>query len=511
MISETEKNKRILKNSLLLYIRLLLTMAIGLYTSRVVLRILGVEDYGVYNVVAGFVSMFSLLTGSLSNSISRFLTFTLGKGNQEKLDQIFSTSVLVQIVLAIFVVLALEIFGLWFFNNKLNIPNDRLVAANWVYQLSVLAFAINLISIPYNACIIAHEKMGAFAYIGIIEVSLKLLIVFSLSLFPHDKLIIYALLLVAVSISIRLIYGWYCKRKFRECRRLKIHLDKTLLKEMTEFAGWNFLGNASTILGTQGTNVLMNIFFGVVVNAARGVTNQIETVVKQFVSNITTAINPQITKSYAEGNFEYMNVLIRKSAKYSVCLILLFAVPFWFEAENILKLWLGNVPAHANVFLRLALLGIVIDMSGNSLAIAVWSSGKIKKYYIYIGLIGLLVLPVTYVLYRFNFPAYYSYVSYIAVYSIIQIVRLFIAKSEIPFDITLYVKDVYLRSAIVALVSVLFSLIPYTLIQQECLTKSIVIVLISIASVACSTYFWGLDCSERRFVIAKFKKFFRMT
>ncbi|SHH83584.1 Na+-driven multidrug efflux pump [Fibrobacter sp. UWCM] len=501
--SQIHNNKRIAKNALLLSFRLLITMFIGLYTSRVVLRTLGVEDYGVYNVVAGFVSMFSLLTGSLSSAISRFFTFTLGKGDAKKLKIVFSTSVLIQFIMALFVALVLEIVGLWFLNTQLKIPEVRYSAANWIFHLSVLSFVVNLISIPYNAAIIAHEKMNAFAYISLLETFLKLLIVFVLTVLPFDKLIVYAVLLVLVSVFIRFVYGWYCKRNFEECS-FALVFDKRMLGEMTGFAGWNMLGNASTILGTQGINVLMNIFFGVVTNAARGVTNQIEGIVKQFVSNITTAINPQITKAYAEENYEYMNTLIRKSAKYSAFLILLFAVPLWFGAEYVLGLWLGNYPKYATIFLRLALLGMLVDLSGNSLAVAVWASGKIKKYYINIGTIGMLVLPITYVLYKIGCPPYYSYLSYIFIYSVIQIVRLFVAKSEIPFKILPYVKEVYIRCILVAMVSVTMSFILYFFIGYESTVKAIIILGAAFFSVLASVYTLGLDCSERQFIRNKF-------
>ena len=410
----SDNNKRIAKNTLLLYGRLLLTLGVGLYTSRIILQTLGVQDYGVYNVVAGFVSMFSLLTGSLSNAISRFLTFTLGKRETQRLKVIFSSSVIIQIVLALVVAIITEIIGVWFLNSHLNIPENRIIAANWVFHLAVLSFIIALVGIPFNACIIAHEKMDVFAYIGILDVSLKLIIVFMLTVSPFDKLIVYAILLVIVSMVIQLVYGVYCKKHFEECRFRWI-FDKSLLKEMMGFAGWNLLGTASTVLNNQGVNIIINLFFGVTVNAARGITNQVEGIIKQFVTNFTTAINPQIVKSYAAGDYFYMNSLIRNGGKYSVCLMMLFTIPFLFETENILKIWLGTYPSYAPIFLRLALIGSVIDMSGNSLANAVWASGKIKTYYIYIGTLGLFAIPITYGLFKLGLPPYYSYISYILV------------------------------------------------------------------------------------------------
>lgn len=286
MTQLAENNKRIAKNTLLLYIRLFVTMVIGLFTSRVILSTLGVTDYGVNNVVAGFVAMFSMFTNSLSAAISRFLTFNLGKGDAEKLKTVFSTSVNIMIAMAIIVTIVAEIFGLWFLNSKLNIPADRMYAANWVFHFSVITFAVNLISIPYNASIIAHEKMDVFAYISILEVVLKLAVVYMLYISPLDKLITYSFLLLLVSVFIRIVYGIYCSRKLEECCYSMV-FDRTLLKEMGGFAGWNMLGTACTMFNTQGVNILMNLFFGVVTNAARGIVNQVESVIVQFVSNFT--------------------------------------------------------------------------------------------------------------------------------------------------------------------------------------------------------------------------------
>lgn len=502
----SDNNKRIAKNTLLLYGRLLLTLGVGLYTSRIILQTLGVQDYGVYNVVAGFVSMFSLLTGSLSNAISRFLTFTLGKRETQRLKVIFSSSVIIQIVLALVVAIITEIIGVWFLNSHLNIPENRILAANWVFHLAVLSFIIALVGIPFNACIIAHEKMDVFAYIGILDVSLKLIIVFMLTVSPFDKLIVYAILLVIVSMVIQLVYGVYCKKHFEECRFRWI-FDKSLLKEMMGFAGWNLLGTASTVLNNQGVNIIINLFFGVTVNAARGITNQVEGIIKQFVTNFTTAINPQIVKSYAAGDYSYMNSLIRNGGKYSVCLMMLFTVPFLFETENILKIWLGTYPSYAPIFLRLALIGSVIDMSGNSLANAVWASGKIKTYYIYIGTLGLFAIPITYGLFKLGLPPYYSYISYILVYGLIQIVRLVIAKNEIPFEIRPYVKEVYLRPLIVVSLPLLLTYVPYQLLKDG-FGKTVLITLSSLILCLISIYLFGLGHSEKAFIIEKFKKRF---
>ena len=282
---ERQNNKRIAKNTLLLYFRMLVTMAVGLYTSRVILQNLGVEDFGIYNVVGGFVAMFSVLSGSLSAAISRFLTFELGKNDLEKLKKIFSSAVTIQIILVLVVVFIAETVGFWFLHNKMVIPESRLYAANWVFQMSIITFGVNLISIPYNAAIVAHERMSAFAYISIIEALGKLVVAWAIAISGFDRLIFYAILMCCIALSIRLIYGCYCKRRFAECTYHFI-FDKALLKQMFCFAGWNFIGSSSAVLRDQGGSVVLNLFFGPSVNAARGVAVQVQHAVSQFQINI---------------------------------------------------------------------------------------------------------------------------------------------------------------------------------------------------------------------------------
>lgn len=316
MLEDSQKNKRIAKNTLLLYVRMLFSMLISLYTSRVILQTLGVKDYGIYNVVGGVVTMFSILSGSLSAAISRFITYELGKGDTKKLSTIFSSVVNIQIGLSLIIVLLAETIGLWFLNVKMNIPADRMYASNWVYQLSILTFVLGLISVPYSAVIVAYERMSTFAYIGIFETTAKLVVVYMLLLFTCDKLILFATLMAMIALIIRFIYGVYCKRHFEECN-YKFVYDNTLFKKMFSFAGWNFLGAGSALLMSQGVNILMNMFFGVTLNVARGIANQVDNAVQQFVNNFTTAINPQITKSYATDNLSYMHQLVSVGSKYS--------------------------------------------------------------------------------------------------------------------------------------------------------------------------------------------------
>lgn len=507
--SNKENSKRIAKNTLLLYIRLIFTMAVGLFTSRVILATLGVEDYGVYNVVAGFVMMFSFFTSSLGAAISRFLTYELGKGESGKLQRIFSTSVNVQLLLSLAILILAEAIGVWFVNHKLNIPADRLYAANWAFQCAILSFIFNLISVPYNAAIIAHERMSAFAYISILEVMLKLAIVYVLYISPIDKLITYSILFAFVGLVIRLVYGGYCRKHFAECRYQAV-IDKPMLKEITGFAGWNLLGSGAYLFNTQGVNIVMNLFFGVTVNAARGIATQVEGVVRQFVTNFTTALNPQITKSYAAGNMEYMYILVCRGAKYSYFLMLVFAVPFMFEADIILKLWLDNVPEYTSIFLRLTMIGTLCDVLGNSTANACWATGKVKKYYLWVGSIGSLVFFISYGLFALGFPVYTSYVVFIVIYVTLIFVKLYIIKGLIDFPVTMFYKETLLRILPVTVCTFMITSFSYGILEEST-GRMLFTVLLSTIALGISTFLFGLEQSERQIVknkIVYFKKRF---
>lgn len=505
----SSNNKRIAKNTLLLYVRLLFTMAVGLFTSRVILNTLGIDDYGVYNVVAGVVSMFSLFTSSLSTAISRFLTFNLGKGDLNKLSMVFSTSINIMIGMAVVVALLIEIGGSWFLNTHLNIPIDRLYAANWVLQFSILTFVLNLISVPYNATIIAHERMSVFAYISILEVTLKLIIVYMLYISPFDKLITYAALFAGVAVIIRIVYGVYCSRHFEECHYHFV-LDKSLIKEMTSFAGWNFFGSGAYLFNTQGVNIVTNIYFGVATNAARGVSNHVEAIVKQFVTNFTVAINPQITKSYAAGNLDYTYSLVCRSSKFSYLLMLFFAVPFMFETEMIMQLWLKNYPPEAPLFLRLSLWGTMFDLLGNSPAIAAWATGNIKRYYIYVATIGCLVFPLSWIAFSLGMPAYTSYIIFLIIYIFILIVKLYIIHGLIHFPVKMYYNEVVVKILLTTVMSFLIPVVLYVLMPRN-LISSVLIIFVGLLTVAFSSFFFGLSITERRsvsnMVINKIKQF----
>ena len=339
-------------------------MGVTLYTSRVVLAALGVVDFGIYNVVGGVVAMFSMLSGSLSIAITRFLTYELGTGNIERLKNIFSSAITIQLLIGGLVVLLAETVGLWFLNSKMVIPHERILAANYVLQFSLITFLINLISVPYNAAIIAHEKMSAFAYISIVEAISKLSVAFLISVAPFDRLIFYAILMCVTALVIRLIYGCYCKRYFEECTYHFI-FDKELLKNMFSFAGWNFIGAASSVLRDQGGNIVINLFCGPAVNAARGIAYQVNNAISGFVSNFMMALNPQITKSYATGDKEYMMTLIHQGARLSFYILLILSLPVIIDAHYILTLWLKIVPEHTTLFVQLVLIFAMSESISN--------------------------------------------------------------------------------------------------------------------------------------------------
>ena len=501
MSDTSVNNKRIAKNTLLLYFRTLFIMLVTLYTSRVVLNTLGVTDYGIYNVVGGVVMMFSVISGSLSSSISRFITYELGHGDFERLKRIFSTSVNIQIGISFIILVLAEIFGVWFLNTKMNIPEERLTAANWVLQCSLLSFIINLISVPYNACIIAHERMSAFAYISILEATLKLVIVYMLLVSPYDKLATYSVLLVAVALIIRVTYSLYCRKHFDESRYNFVY-DKSLIKEMTGFAGWSLFGNGAYMLNVQGVDMLINIFFGVTLNAARGVATQVQNAVMQFVNNFTVAMNPQIIKSYAAGDTNYMYKLICRGAKYSYFLTLLFIVPIVCEAKYILTLWLKIVPEYASIFLRLTLFGALVTSMGNTLFTGVFATGNIRNYQLWVTTVGCLVFPLTWAAFKNGFPAYTTYVIYILIYYILVFVRLTIANKVLGIPIKGYIKEVVLLTFAVTLVAFILPLTVVCILKPS-FTRLCITTCTALLSTFLGIYFLGLGKSEKKKLVSK--------
>ena len=493
------KNSRIAMNTILLYFRTMLTMAISLYTSRVVLQTLGVNDYGIYNVVGGFVAMFSIISGALTSSISRFLTFELGRGEKERLVKIFTTSIVIQAVLALLIIIVGEVVGYWYVNYKMNIPDGRMVASNWVLQCSFITFALNLMSVPFNSAIVAHERMSAFAYVSILEVSLKLLIVFLITNTLFDKLIVYAILMALVALIIQSVYAIYCYKNFEECKKISLLFDKALVKDMTGFAGWTFFTNGAMLFNTQGVNILINNFFGVAVNAARGIAGQMESAIIRFSTDFTTAINPQITKSYAIGDLFGMYKLVCRGARFSFFLFLCLALPLLFETPIVLRLWLTTVPEHTIWMFRLSVCGTMITLLGNTGYTACMATGNIKKYALVITSIGCLVFPFTWIVYVLGAPVETTYVVYIFIYIILNFVRLRIMKGLTGMPPLMFIKDVFLRIIIVTPCCLVLPSIVVSMMDESIL-RLLITILVSEISSLFAIYFLGLEKSERFYI-----------
>lgn len=504
MGNSSENNKRIAKNTLLLYCRMLFLMAVSLYTSRVVLNALGVEDFGIYNVVGGIVAMFTVLSGSLSAAISRFITYELGKGKSENLNKIFSSAVSIQLGLASIIILLAETIGIWFLNTKMNIPEVRMEAANWVFQFSILTFAINLISVPYNASIIAHEKMSAFAYISILEGVGKLAIAYLIVISPIDKLIFYAILMCVVALIIRFTYGSYCKRNFRECT-YKFIWDKQLLRQMFGFAGWNFIGASSAVLRDQGGNIVINLFCGPTVNAARGIAFQVNSAIQGFVTNFMTALNPQITKSYAAGNMNYMMTLIFQGARLSFYMLLLLSLPVLVNTHYILELWLHEVPKHTVLFVRLVLIFALSESISQPLVTAMLATGNIKNYQIIVGGMQMMNLPISYFLLRMGMIPETVIIISIIISQCCLAARLLMLKNMIGICVKEYLKKVWINVVLVGCIS---AIIPLWLesITHESFYCFICLSIICVITTVVTELHVGCNANERQFVYDKIKK-----
>lgn len=448
----SQNSRRVARNTLLLYFRMLLMMFIGLFTSRAVLQSLGVEDVGVYNAVAGVVTMFTLLSNSIAQAISRFITFALGQGDGERLRKVFSTSVAIQFILSVLLVILVETLGIWFLGSRMSIPDGREAAAFWVLQCALVTLIVQLFSIPFNAVIIAHERMGAFAYISILEAVLKLGVALYLFISPFDRLVTYAVLMMAAAFVVRFTYAFYCRRRFPESGA-GLHFHWDVLREMGAFSGWNFFGSSAYVVNTQGINLLVNVFFGVALNAARGYATQVEGIVKQFVTNFLTALNPQITKSFASDDRKYTFELVEKGSRFTFIMLIAFSIPVILEAPYLLHLWLGNVPAQTDLFVRLILLGTMADMVFNPLLTLELATGDIKKYYLVTGAIAYTALPVSWILFRSGAPAYVPYLVFIAVYLFVDVAKLAILRTQVGLPVWWYVRSAILRPLAVAAVA----------------------------------------------------------
>lgn len=476
-------------------------MGVSLYTSRVILQVLGIEDFGVYNVVGGIISMFAFINGGMVAATQRYITFEIGTGNQEKLKQVFSTSLQIHAIISILIIILGETVGLWFLLEKMVIPDGRMVAAMWVYQCSIIACVVNIMSIPYNADIVAHEKMSVFAYISIIDVVLKLLIVYLLILSPFDKLIAYAVLLLVVQLSIRLVYTKYCKRHFEESSYVH-SFDVVLLKEMAGFAGWSFWGSLAGVLYTQGLNMMLNVFFGPVVNAARGIAVQVQSAVQQFVTNFQVAINPQITKTFAAGNLGQMHSLMFRSARFSFMLLFFIVLPVLLETDFLLTIWLKTVPNDTVIFVHIMIYISLIYTTANPCVIANQATGKVKVYQAVVGGILLTILPISYMVLKLGAPAYSVFIVHFCIESVAQFSRMYMLRRLIKLPVRQYLINIYIP--IIAMVSVSIILPVFIRMQfEEGWLRFIVVGFTCVVSVGLSAFFIGFTKQERKFFLDK--------
>ena len=489
-----------------MYLRMLVTVCVSLYTSRVVLRTLGVEDYGLNNVIGGIIAMFGFINGAMTNTTSRFITFYLGRKDAKKLNEIFNMASFIHAMIAILIVVLGETVGLWFLHHKMSIPEGRMFAAEWLYQLSIANMVVMIMTVPYNAAIVAHEKMSTFAYISIMDAVLKLLIVFLLVISPFDKLIFYGTLLFLVQMFDILVYFVYCKRHFPETK-MRFFWDKAIFKDIYGIAGWSLLGNFSFLFYNEGINLIFNMFCGPAINAARGVAVQVDNVIRQFANNIQTAINPQIIKSYAQDERERMYSLMFASSRYCFYLLFFLSFPLALEAEYVLSVWLGIYPDHTVSFLRITLGVVLLETLSNPMYTANFASGKVKVYQIWISIISYLFMPITYYVLKETLIPETVFLCLLIEGMVCAIARVFIIHHQIGMPILSYCVNVLCKVILVAGVAsfvpiMVHSEMPIGLMRFLCTGA------VSVVSTFLVVYAVGISQQERMFVNEKLRSIF---
>ena len=505
MAGENHRGTRIAKNTLMLYIRMFALMLVGLYTSRVVLASLGENDFGIYNVIGGVVAMFTVISGALNSAIQRFITFELGKGPQAQISKVYSTSVIIQLALALIIVALAEPIGLWFIDNKMTIDPSRIPAARLVLHFSLLAFVVNLMSVPQMASITAYERMSAYAWIGVLDGLLRLGVALLIARSASDRLVLYAALMAGVVLTVRAAYIIYCRTNLPDCR-FRLIFDRPLIKEMFSFAGWNFVGVTSGVLRDHGGNILVNLFSGPAVNAARGVAVQLNGAVQGFVTNFMTAVNPQITKSYASGEKEYMFTLVRRSSRLSFCLLYLIALPVIFNADYLLGLWLKDVPEHAPLFVQLFLIFALSESLSNPMITAMLATGDIRRYKLVVGGLQLLNLPVSYVCLKLGAMPEVTVIVAIAISQICLWARLIMLSKATGFPILPFVSDVYVTILMkVVCVTLVFPLL-VNLVKPDGFMGLVVSAGTCVVVTLLGIWLFGLEPEEKQWVKAKLKK-----
>lgn len=501
-LDSSANNKRIAKNTLLLYFRMFFMMAIGLYTSRVILDKLGEVDFGIYNVVGGFVTMFTIISGAMTTATQRFLSFEIGKGEDGDVKSIFSTMIYIHIFLALVILLVGETVGVWFLNNHMNFPPERYEAANWVFQLSLLVFMLNVVNVPYNGALIAYEKMSAFAYFSIVDAIFKLAICYIIVVTPFDRLIMYAILMAMIHIILLAMYFLYCRRKFCECRFTGKY-NREYGKKVGSFVGWNLIGSLAGIAKEQGVNVVLNMFFGPAVNAARGVAYQVLSKLNGFVSNFQMALNPQIIKNYASGERESMYKLVFRGAKMSYLLLLTLSLPVVIEAQFILSIWLKEVPNYTVIFLQIVIFIALLNTLSNPLIITMHASGKVRDYQIVVGGMSLLTLPSVYIGFKyFGLAPCYAMVICFIVEVVCHLLRLYMLHKTINFPMGRFLFEVTLRVLLITILSFIFPLLVYNICDTVVIRFPVVCFLSIISTLGCG-YYLGFNAHEQTVIRGK--------
>lgn len=498
-------NKTIAKNTLFLYFRMMFSMVISLFTSRIILQKLGVDDYGIYQAVGGVVGFLSFINSALATGSSRFLTYALGEGNFEKLKRTFATTLNIHILIALFVVVIAETAGLWFLYNKMVIAPERMNAAAYTYHLSILTAVFSLTQVPYNATIVAHERMGIYAYMSIFEVSAKLLVCYLLAIGGFDRLMMYATLLLLVQICIMCFYRFYCYHNFQEAR-FSVSFDKRIFKEIAGFSGWSMFANTAIALNSQGVLILLNMFFSPAIVAARAISLQVNMAANQFVSNFRQAANPQIVKKYAAGDYEGSVHLLLSSTKFSYYMMYLIALPVCLLAYPILKLWLGVVPDYTVAFLQIVIVQSLFQVFDTSFYTALYAKGRLRENALASPILGFLIFPITYVFFKLGYsPLVLSWTSLI-VYAVLGL----IVKPLLVVKIVGYkwhdIWNVFGSCAIVTLTSIPIPIIIYKILDASCAINLFIIILVCILSVVVSVFVLGIDRTTRRKVVLFVRK-----
>lgn len=485
---------------------MLVIMLITLYTSRVLLQALGVVDFGIYNVVGGVITLFMVISGSLSTATQRYITYGLGRNDKKYLNKVFSISLLLHVIICLVVFLLAETLGFYFFKQNLSIPIERVTASVWVYHCAVISLVLMILCIPFNALIIANEKMSVYAIISILDASLKLIICYVLRYIQYDRLKYYAILIVLVQFIIQLCYFVYCKVSYKnEIKITKVN-DFKLVKEICLFSLWSIWGNTAFLSYTQGLNILLNVFFGPIVNAARAIAVQVQSAVNQLTNSFQTALNPQIIKSYASGEFDYMYNLVFCGSRCSFYLLFIFSFPIFLETEFFLKIWLIDVPDYTVNFTRIIIITTWINSMANPLITAIKASGRIRNYEIVVGGIMLLILPVSYIFLKLGFNPYIVFIVHLCFELIAQTMRIYIASRILGFELINYVKHVVVRIFIVLILSMAIPLLLYLKLDYS-IMSIVVITAVSVLLTLIIVLIVGLTKGEQQFLYNKLLKF----